>query len=333
MSREFVVAHVVPTGLRASVGGYVGDATPPTNKMAEVCDKVIVHPNVVNGVMLNCAKENVLYVEGYHLDRFFLGETALREVKQNRIGVVLDHVDERHYNFGVNQVNAVKANKGIKVTGIVRTREKIKDSVFRSKTGAYIGKIGNPEVIFEACHALLAEGADALCLSAKINVSHKIMAEYFRGRIPNPYGGLEAILSHAVSKKFGVACAHAPLQLYSQRLHDFGIVDWRGAAEVVSTAYLGCVLQGLDRAPRPVPVKRAKPSDWRIGDLAALVCPHNALCGIPMLACEERGIPVLAVKENSTILRVTKERLGLKNVVKVKSYDETVKLLKKMRRR
>jgi len=52
-----------------------------------------------------------------------------------------------------------------------------------------------------------------------------------------------------------------------------------------------------------------------------------------MLACEKLGIPVLAVKENSTILRVTKERLGLKNIVKVKTYDDAVKLLKKMGRR
>lgn len=333
MSHPFIAVHVVPTGLRASVGGYVGDATPATNKMAEVCDKVIVHPNVVNGVMLNCARENVRYVEGYTLDRFFLGECALREVKQNKIGVVLDHVDERHYNFGVNQVNAIRANKGINVVGIVRTREKIKDAVFRSGTGAYIGKIGNPEVIFEACRKLLDEGAEALCLSAKINVSHQIMAQYFRGRIPNPYGGLEAILSHAVSKKFGVPCAHAPLQLHSQKLHDFGIVDWRGAAEVVTTAYLGCVLQGLDKAPKPIPIKKAKRSDLRVKDVAALVCPHNALGGIPMLAAERLGIPILAVKENTTILRVTKERLGLKHVVKVKTYDEAVKMLEKMQGR
>ena len=333
MSDKFVVVHVVPTGIRASVGGYVGDATPATNMIAETCDNVIVHPNVVNGVMLNCARENVLYVEGYSLDRFFLGECALREVRQNRIGVVFDNVDEKHYNFGVNQVNAIISNKGIKVVGMVRTREKIKDSVFRSSTGAYLGKIGNPEVIFGACRELLVEGAEAICLSAKINVSHKIMGQYFRGKIPNPYGGLEAIISHAVSKKFGVPCAHAPLQLYSQKLHDFGIVDKRGAAEVVTTAYLGCVLQGLNRAPRIVPIKKAKKSDLKINDIAALVCPYNSLGGIPMLACEKLGIPIIAVKENSTILRVTKERLGLKNAVRVKTYDSGVKLLKKIGRR
>lgn len=333
MSERFIAVHVIPTGIRASVGGYVGDATPATNKLAEVCDRVIVHPNVVNGVMLNCARENVLYTEGYSLDRFFLEEIALREAGRNKIGVVLDNVDERHHNFGVNQVNAIVSNKGIRIVGIVRTREKIRDSVFRSSTGAFIGRIGNPEVIFEACRELLDEGAEALCLSAKINVSHKLMSTYFKGRIPNPYGGLEAIISHAVSKKFCVPCAHAPLQLYSQKLHEFGIVDKRGAAEVVTTAYLGCVLQGLDRAPRLIPAKKAKRKDIKVKEVKALVCPYNSLGGIPMLACEKMGIPIIAVKENSTILRVTKERLGLKNAVKVKTYDSAVRLLEKMKRR
>ena len=163
--KRFIAVHVVPTGLRASVGGYVGDATPATNKMAAVCDCMIVHPNVVNGVMLNCAAQNVLYVEGYSLDRFFLGEVALRTVERNKIGVILDDVDERHYNFGVNQVNSVVANKGIDVAGIVRTREKIKCGVFRSRAGAYIGRVGNQEVIFEAVRRLRRQGAQAIMIS------------------------------------------------------------------------------------------------------------------------------------------------------------------------
>ncbi|MFH1224947.1 MAG: DUF3326 domain-containing protein [Candidatus Diapherotrites archaeon] len=333
MADRFVAVHVVPTGVRASVGGYVGDATPATNKMAEVCDRMIVHPNVVNGVMLNCARENVLYAEGYALDRFFLGEIALREVRRNKIGVVLDKVDKKHYNFGVNQVNAVISNKGIDVVGIGETSEKVKDSVFRSEAGAFIGQIGNPEVLFSATQKLLRKGAEVICLSVKINVSHKLMKEYFRGKIPNPYGGLEAIISHAVSRKFGIPCAHAPLQLYSNKIHEFGIVDKRGAAEAVTTAYLGCVLQGLDRTPKLVPMKEAKWNDFKVTEIDALVCPYNALGGVPMLACERMGIPIIAVKENSTILGVTKEKLGLKNVVKVKKYDDAVKVLRRMARR
>ena len=65
MANQFIVAHIIPTGVKADIGGYVGDATPATNVIAAIADKVISHPNVVNGVALNLARKNVLYVEGY----------------------------------------------------------------------------------------------------------------------------------------------------------------------------------------------------------------------------------------------------------------------------
>ncbi len=113
MANQFIVAHIIPTGVKADIGGYVGDATPATNVIASIADKVISHPNVVNGVVLNLARKNVLYVEGYALDMFFKGEAELKEVERNRIGVVLDKgIEEDGYNLAVNTVNALRTVGG-----------------------------------------------------------------------------------------------------------------------------------------------------------------------------------------------------------------------------
>src|SRR5262249_28544436 len=42
------VALVIPTGVGASIGGFLGDASPIARMLAAVADSVIVHPNVVN---------------------------------------------------------------------------------------------------------------------------------------------------------------------------------------------------------------------------------------------------------------------------------------------
>lgn len=87
---KFAVANIVPTGVKADVGGWIGDATPVTNVMAQISDWVITHPNVLNAAFLNYGKDNVLYTEGYQLDQFFCKRIALRELLtsscHNRIG-------------------------------------------------------------------------------------------------------------------------------------------------------------------------------------------------------------------------------------------------------
>ena len=45
---NFNVVLLVPTGVGAEIGGHSGDATPAARLIASVCDKLIVHPNVVN---------------------------------------------------------------------------------------------------------------------------------------------------------------------------------------------------------------------------------------------------------------------------------------------
>ncbi|WP_353737299.1 DUF3326 domain-containing protein [Moorena sp. SIO3B2] len=38
---------MIPTGVRAEIGGFAGDATPSTNLLASACDYLVTNPNAV----------------------------------------------------------------------------------------------------------------------------------------------------------------------------------------------------------------------------------------------------------------------------------------------
>lgn len=152
---------------------------------------------------------------------------------------------------------------------------------------------------------------------------------YFEGKGANPYGGTEAIISHVVSAQFGLPVAHAPLlsryEIYKET-HS-GRVDPRAAAEAIGPAYLGCVLQGLDRAPRLV----AGGGDISIKDVDVIVLPYTCMGGIPALAAQKWGIPIIGVKENTTVMKATPDVLKMKNVMVAENYWEVGGILAAMK--
>lgn len=106
-----------------------------------------------------------------------------------------------------------------------------------------------------------------------------------------------------------------------------GVVDPRAGAEAMGPAYLGCILQGLHRAPQPIGRKNAESDDVVLEDVAALVCPADAMGGLPMLVANEKNIPIIGVKENKTVLKVSPKELDLKNVFVVENYWEAAGIL------
>ncbi len=331
MRKEFIVAQIIPTGLGASIGGYVGDATPATNLIATVADKVISHPNVVNGVELDVAKENVLYVDGFNLDRLFLGDIALREVRANKIGVVLDsgYKERESIDIALNTIDAIKTVKGVNIIGYTFTEKPVGGRAVKNKSGTFVGEIEDQNIFLKAAGKLIKKGANAIAISTVIKISYKDLEKYFKGKGPNPYGGTEAIISYTISMKFGIPSAHAPLLTLKEIKHEMfsGVIDPRAGAEAISPAYLGCVLQGLHKAPQPVPIEKSKESDIRLEDISAVILPASCLGGIPALCAEKNNIPIIAVEENKTVLNVTKEKLKLKNVIKAKNYLEVAGIL------
>ena len=331
MTKQFIVAHIIPTGVKADIGGYVGDATPATNMIAAIADKVISHPNVVNGVVLNLAKKNVLYVEGYSLDMFFKGEVELKEVERNRIGVVLDKgIEEEGYNLAMNTVNALRTVGGVEVVCLLKTKKEVLTRAVKTKSHSFVGEIAHEEVLIDTCRSAIKKGAQALAISLAIQIHMQDLKAYFAGKGANPYGGAEAIISHLVSAEFGLPAAHAPLlskyEIYKET-HS-GTVDPRAAAEAIGPAYLGCVLRGLDRAPRLVV---GGCGDVRVADVDAVVLPYTCMGGVPALAAQKWKIPIIAVKENTTVMKATPEVLKMKNVIVAENYWEVGGILAAMK--
>ena len=327
-ARPFVSVFIVPTGVRAAIGGYIGDATPTVNLLSGISDFVITHPNVVNAALLNQARENVLYVEGYFLDRFFEGKIALRLARKNKIGVILDiGSDEREsLNLAINTIEAVRAVKGVKIVDYIITEKPVGGKSIRTKSGAFVGEIKEPEIYLKAAQELIDKGANVIAVATEIKISFDDIDAYFRGEIPNPYGGTEAIISHSISKTFNLPCAHAPLTTRAERekLISQGLVDPRSAGEVISQAYLGSVLQGLARSPQAIEIDEAEGDDLKITNVGALIIPAGCLGGIPMLWSSEKwDVPIIAVRENTTVLSITSKKLGME-IISAENYLEAL---------
>ncbi len=146
-----------------------------------------------------------------------------------------------------------------------------------------------------------------MAISSVIDVPGEFHMGYFeaRGKMINPWGGVEAMLTHALTCLYNVPTAHAPM--FESRAianMDPGIVDPRMAAEAVSVTFLQCVLKGLHRSPRIVTDQAAmnRPRVITAEDISCLVIPDGCL-GLPTLAALEQGIPVIAVRENRNVMR------------------------------
>lgn len=301
---EFNVVFLVPTGIGSSIGGHAGDSTPSLRAIAEVCDKVILHPNVVNASDVNEMPDNALYVEGSVLARFLMGTVGLRPVRANRVLTVMDnHPGAPLRHATINTVNSARAVYGLSADNIVLLEPPILLSANYTGSGRASGKVDRMGPLLD----LLEERRgtyDAVAIATVIDVPKELEEAYFfsDGGIINPWGGSEAILTHALSALFDVPTAHAPID---QEANDFEveIVDPRMAAEATSRTYLQCVLKGLRQSPSIV---HRTETGWPAGTLSAedvscLVVPDKAV-GLPTLAALKQGITVIAVRENENIL-------------------------------
>ncbi|QEV21871.1 DUF3326 domain-containing protein [Streptomyces alboniger] len=341
---RFVVLHVVPTGIRAEIGGFAGDATPATNLLASTCDYLLTHPNVVTASDLYWGKENVLYLEGNLLSRFLLGQIHLRPAQTRRLGVLIDKPHAPEYLDNVqNAIHACRTVGGLTIEQVWVSEQSLRAEVFYTPSGRALGNIAHMDHILEI--ALEAEHhVDALAITSEIDVSPKVRRAYYAGkRVANPWGGVEAVLTHAVTTMTGLPAAHAPmLTSHSDLVPPDGVVDPRDGAEVISTSFLCSVLRGLSAAPQPSPAgSPTLPGDTRLTpeDVGALVLPAGAVGGIPAFAALAQNIPLVLVRENNTVSSLRIEDIlgaqghGPAEVHLVDNYLEAAGLLTALRER
>ena len=304
---QFNAVLLVPTGIGSEIGGHAGDAGPVARLLASACETLVTHPNVVNASDINELPENGLYVEGSVISRLLMGTVALRKVRANRILIVMDEQsDVRLSHFTINAVSAARAAMGAACPRVVVMSDPICTRADYAGSGRAVGQIEGLERLLDVLHRYRAE-YDAVALASAIEVPFDIHAAYFGsdGDMVNPWGGVEAMLTHAVSMLLNVPSAHAPM-LESMEIMDMelGVVEPRLAAEAVSTAFLHCVLKGLHRSPGIVtdPSRFAARGVLAAEDVGCLVIPDGCV-GLPTLAAREQGIPVIAVRENTNCMR------------------------------
>jgi hypothetical protein len=307
-------AFIVPTGIGASIGGFAGDASKWARRLSKEY-KLIVNPNVVNAACFSGITQNMLYVEGYTLDEFFKGKCNLMESVHNKIGVVFDKsIPQDVLNIHINTINAVKTVYDIEILGYEITEEDVGVDFFIDKSGVSMGNVKDLATIKKSAEILISKGAEAIAIVC--HFPEEQGDNYANGIGVDPVGGVEAIISHYISKELRVPCAHAPA--FSDFSITTDIVNSKCSAEYITPTFLPCVLIGLNQAPRI-----SNSEGINVKDLDFLVMPHNSLGGIPVFEAIKNDIPIYAIEENKTLLDVTGLKLSKQyDIINISSYLE-----------
>lgn len=328
-------AFLIPTGIGASIGGYAGDASVWARKFAEF-SRLIVNPNVVNAGGFSGITSNMFYVEGYTLDEFFRGNLSLIPSKNNKIGLIFDKgMSIEVLNIHINTLNAVKTVYGIDIIYKI-TNEEVGVEFFIDKSGVSTGGVKQIQTILSSAKSLIKHGAQAIAIVCKFDNDCE-NPDYENGIGVDPVGGVEAIISHYISKELKVPAAHAPA------FEDFSIstkvVNPKASAEYITPTFLPCILLGLSSAPLIKETENKKQEtdeqssyspQITIHNLDFLIMPYNALGSVPVFESVKRGIKVFAVKENKSVLNVTNEKLNLSGVIEVDTYEECLEIVRKL---
>lgn len=315
------VALILPTGVGASRGGYIGDFTPVIKLYESVFDNVYTNPNAVNGGDYYDTNE-AYYVDGYSLDSFLQGSHSLTRSKSNRIGVILDNLPENTENSILNSINASRVVSGIDVIGYKKLASKLLCKTSRHNSGYFLGEIDDIAALLNAANILIKNGATALAIVSDISgVQHNDWKQHYSGNDINPIGSTEALISRLLTYSFGVPTAHAPA--YLRELESFNeIVDPRAAPEVASKTGLNCVLKGLARAPKPTLSNTRLPTD-----LEGIVVPKNCSLGTPLAASQAQNIPLILVRDNDCKIGIDASLFNYNNLVIVENYAEALSWL------
>ena len=315
---EKLGVFIVPTGIGASIGGFAGDASCYAKMFSKV-SKLIVNPNVVNAGCFSGINNNMLYVEGYSLDNFFKKNISLIPSTNNNIGVIFDKsVPQEVLNVHINTINAVKTVYGINIQEYILTDEEVGIRFYVNDNGISTGSVDNIKTLKIAAEKLIKNGCNAIAICCLFEDSND--ENYAHNGGVDPIGGVEAIISHYISKEFNVPCAHSPAFLDYQIYSD--IVDTRASAEYITPTFLPCILIGLNNAPELIPYSKEQIS---LDNIDYLVMPYNSLGSIPVFEALKNNIPVFAVKENRTLLNITCDNL-LKNsgIIVLDTYKDVL---------
>lgn len=326
----FNAVLLIPTGIGAELGGHCGDGNAVARLIASACDTLVTHPNVVNASDINEMKENTLYVEGSIITRLLSGQIGLQKVRSNKTLMLMDkHSDQLFNNEVINAVSSARVTLGLDCD--VLEMDNIVDSASTySSSGRAVGEINYLERL---CNVIQQHGPnyDTIGLTTFIKVPPHYRNQYFvEGEdMVNPWGGIEAMLTHSIAETFNIPCAHSPMMSSREEFElNLGIVDPRKAPETSSTTYLHCVLKGLHKAPKITSHEKGLNAE----QISCMIIPDKCV-GLPTLACLEQGIPVIAVRENANKMENNLQNLPFRSdkLFIVNNYLEAVGVMHALR--
>ena len=306
------------------MGGYAGDALPIAKAVAASCDRLITHPNVMNGAQLYWSMPNVLYVEGYALDKFAAGTWGLEPVRRNRLGIVFDAgISEELRTRHLQVADAARATLGLDITDYVVTDTPLGVELRTASSGASWGTIQQPDSLLRAVDKLInVAGAEAIAVIARFpdDLDGTILHDYRHGTGVDPLAGAEAVISHTIVRTFKIPCAHAPALSPLPIDPD---ISPRSAAEELGYTFLPCVLVGLSRAPQFITDSAPNQGIWN-DEVDAVIIPESACGGSGVISfARSSRTKIITVSENQTRMQVPPETLGIKAIA-VRSYLEAI---------
>lgn len=317
-----LIAFIVPTGIGASIGGYAGDASLTAQLFAKDFN-VIVNPNVVNAACFSGITDNMLYTEGRTVSQFIKGEISLIPSYNNKIGVIFDKgISEGIINVHINTINAVKTIYGIDIAAYEITKEPCEVKFFNTKSGISSGSVINNKTLYEAGKKLTEKGVNAIAAVCKFEEPPE--DNYKNGEGVDIVGGVEAVISHYLTRELGVPAVHAPA--FENITITQELTDAKAAAEYITPTFLPCLLIGLKNAPLFSTEKVEQYIQTK--DLKALIMPYNSLGSSIVSDALENNIKVIAVKENSTVLNITKDVLKKNDIIEIDTYQNCYQYLK-----
>ena len=318
-----LIAFVVPTGIGASIGGYAGDASQYARLFAKDFN-VIVNPNVVNAACFSGITSNMLYTEGWTLSQFVKGNINLIPSEQNKIGVIFDKgISQGILNVHLNTINAVKTVYGIEIEAYEITEEPCEVKFFNTSSGISSGSVMNNNTLLQTGKKLLEKGVNVIAVVCKFDEPPE--DNYKDGNEVDIVGGVEAVISHYLTRELQVPVVHAPA--FENITITKDLVDAKAAAEYITPTFLPCLLIALKNAPL---FSSKKVEQYiNIKDLNALVMPYNSLGSSIVVDALEKNIKVFAIKENSSILKISKNILNKSDIIELDTYKDCYQYLRK----
>lgn len=323
MKNQKIALMIVPTGVGASIGGYAGDANGYARKIARHIP-LIVNPNIVNAAVFSGITKNMLYTEGRCINEFLRGNIGLLPSHNNKIGVIFDKaIPENVLNIHINTLNAIKTVYGIDILGYEITDKNVGVEFFNTETEISSGTVKCPETLTEAGRKLLERGAQVLAVVCFFEEPPE--DDYENGEGVDIVGGVEAVISHYLSKELGCPCVHAPA--FEDVTISSGLVNPKVSAEFITPTFLPCLLFGLENAPL---ITKDLNSDCLTNkDLHSVIAPFDALGSSAVLDAVEKGIQVYAIKENKTVLSVDKFAIQKSDsIIELDTYEDYIDILK-----